>query len=313
MSGKWGGIVAKTVITVNNLKKYYGDTKAVNGISFQLLEGEVLAILGPNGAGKTTTVEMLEGLRKPDSGSIEYFDEKLSPSSDRVKEEIGVQLQSSSFFEYLTVRETLDLFRGLYAKSIPSDDLIAEVSLKEKEKTYTKNLSGGQLQRLAVAVSMVNDPKVVFLDEPTTGLDPQARRMLWETVLSLKKKRKTIVLTTHYMEEAERLADRIIIMDQGNIIARGTVMELVDSIEAENIVSFSIKGEEDIPAEFLAMEGLIHIENRTYSISTKDVERSLGRLFERSKRFDLLLDDVTIRKPNLEDVFITLTGRKLRD
>ncbi len=277
------------------------------------MEGEVLAILGPNGAGKTTTVEMLEGLRRPDSGTIEYFEEKLPPSSDRVKEEIGVQLQSSSFFEYLSVKETLDLFRGLYTKGISSDELIKEVSLDEKKKTYTKNLSGGQLQRLAVAVSLVNDPKVIFLDEPTTGLDPQARRMLWETVLNLKKKQKTIILTTHYMEEAEHLADRIIIMDHGKIISRGTLDELIASIETEDIVSFRVRGEDEIPQEFLQMEGLKHVENRTYAVTTKDVERTLGRLFERSKKFEILLDDVTIRKPNLEDVFITLTGRKLRD
>ena len=303
----------KTVIDVRNLKKHYGETKAVDDISFQLMEGEVLAILGPNGAGKTTTVEMLEGLRKPDSGAVEYFEEKLPPSSDRVKEEIGVQLQSSSFFEYLSVKETLDLFRGLYTKGVSSDELIEEVSLDEKKKTYTKNLSGGQLQRLAVAVSLVNDPKVVFLDEPTTGLDPQARRMLWETVLNLKKRQKTIILTTHYMEEAEHLADRIIIMDHGKIISRGTLEELIASIETEDIVSFRVKGEDEIPQEFLQMEGLKHVENRTYAVTTKDVERTLGRLFERSKKFEILLDDVTIRKPNLEDVFITLTGRKLRD
>ncbi|MDK2944908.1 MAG: type transport system ATP-binding protein, partial [Mesotoga sp.] len=290
-----------------------GETKAVDGIEFDLREGEVLAILGPNGAGKTTTVEMLEGLRKPDHGTIEYFEERLPPSSDRVKEEIGVQLQSSSFFEYLSVKETLDLFRGLYRKSIPSKDLIREVSLQDKEKTYTKNLSGGQLQRLAVAVALVNDPRVVFLDEPTTGLDPQARRMLWETISVLKQRGKTIILTTHYMEEAERLADRIMIMDQGKIIARGTLFELIDSIEVENIVTFSVRGDGPIPNEFLEIEGLQHTENREYSVTTRDVERTLGRLFERSKRFDLLLDDVTIRKPNLEDVFITLTGKKLRD
>ncbi len=303
----------KTAINVRNLKKYYGETKAVDDISFNLMEGEVLAILGPNGAGKTTTVEMLEGLRRPDSGAVEYFEEKLPPSSDRVKEEIGVQLQSSSFFEYLSVKETLDLFRGLYTKGVSSDELIEEVSLDEKKKTYTKNLSGGQLQRLAVAVSLVNDPKVVFLDEPTTGLDPQARRMLWETVLNQKKRQKTIILTTHYMEEAEHLADRIIIMDHGKIISRGTLDELIASIETEDIVSFRVRGEDEIPQEFLEMEGLKHVENRTYAVTTKDVERALGRLFERSKKFEILLDDVTIRKPNLEDVFITLTGRKLRD
>ena len=303
----------KTAINVRNLKKYYGETKAVDDIRFNLREGEVLAILGPTGAGQTTTGELLEGRRRPDSGTIEYFEEKLPPSSDRVKEEIGVQLQSSSFFEYLSVKETLDLFRGLYTKGISSDELIKEVSLDEKKKTYTKNLSGGQLQRLAVAVSLVNDPKVIFLDEPTTGLDPQARRMLWETVLNLKKKQKTIILTTHYMEEAEHLADRIIIMDHGKIISRGTLDELIASIETEDIVSFRVRGEDEIPQEFLEMEGLKHVENRTYAVTTKDVERALGRLFERSKKFEILLDDVTIRKPNLEDVFITLPGRKLMD
>ncbi|HNQ69745.1 MAG TPA: ABC transporter ATP-binding protein [Mesotoga prima] len=303
----------RNVVEVKDLKKYYGETKAVDGIEFDLREGEVLAILGPNGAGKTTTVEMLEGLRKPDHGTIEYFEERLPPSSDRVKEEIGVQLQSSSFFEYLSVKETLDLFRGLYRKSIPSKDLIREVSLQDKEKTYTKNLSGGQLQRLAVAVALVNDPRVVFLDEPTTGLDPQARRMLWETISALKNGGKTIILTTHYMEEAERLADRIMIMDQGKIIARGTLLELIDSIDVENIVTFSVQGDTPIPEGFLEVEGLQHTENREYSVTTRDVERTLGRLFEISKEFDMLLDDVTIRKPNLEDVFITLTGKKLRD
>lgn len=305
--------LANTIIDVKALKKYYGETKAVDEINFQLLEGEVLAILGPNGAGKTTTVEMLEGLRKPDSGSIEYFDEKLPPSDNRIKEAIGVQLQTSSFFEYLSVKETLDLFAGLYEKSLSSESLIDEVSLKEKEKTYTKNLSGGQLHRLAIAVALVNDPRVVFLDEPTTGLDPQARRMLWETVKNLKKKQKTIIMTTHYMEEAEQLADRIIIMDHGKIIMRGTLDELVNSLNAENIVTFSVRGDNSIPSGFLEMEGLDHTENRTYSIKTKDVERTLAKIFDYSKRFELLLDDVTIRKPNLEDVFIALTGRQLRD
>ncbi|HOZ99958.1 ABC transporter ATP-binding protein, partial [Mesotoga prima] len=186
-------------------------------------------------------------------------------------------------------------------------------SLQDKEKTYTKNLSGGQLQRLAVAVALVNDPRVVFLDEPTTGLDPQARRMLWETISALKNGGKTIILTTHYMEEAERLADRIMIMDQGKIIARGTLLELIDSIDVENIVTFSVQGDTPIPEGFLEVEGLQHTENREYSVTTRDVERTLGRLFEISKEFDMLLDDVTIRKPNLEDVFITLTGKKLRD
>lgn len=305
--------MSQVVINVASIRKYYGATKAVDEISFQLFEGEVLAILGPNGAGKTTTMEILEGLRKPDFGQIEYFEDKLPPSDERVKEEIGVQLQTSSFFDYLTVKETLELFRGLYKKRLPVKQLIAEVSLQDKARTYTKNLSGGQLHRLAVAVALVNDPRVVFLDEPTTGLDPQARRMLWDTVLSLKKQQKTIILTTHNMEEATYLADRIIIMDYGKIIAMGTLDELIAQLPPSNVVSFRLKTDVPLPREFTLLEGLTQDGDKAFSLSTQDVQAALAAILELSGRLALPLDDITIRRPNLEDVFLTLTGRKLRD
>ncbi len=197
-----------------------------------------MALLGPNGAGKTTTVEIIEGLREKDDGEIFYFEKKVDHIDKTVKSQIGVQLQKTAFFEYLTVYETIELFAGLYNVKVQKSDierLMNLVALQEKAKSRVRTLSGGQLQRLALAVSLVNDPKILFLDEPTTGLDPQARRHVWEIIEQLKQEGKTIFLTTHYMEEAEKLADRVLIMDHGKIIASGTVQELIRSIEMESI------------------------------------------------------------------------------
>lgn len=302
-----------TILTAANLKKYYGSTKAVDDVSFEVREGEVLAILGPNGAGKTTTLEMLEGLRKPDSGTIGFFEENWGPSRVQVKERIGVQLQSSSFFRYLNVRETLELFRGLYATQLPVKDLIAVMNLEEKEKTLVKNLSGGQLQRLALAVALVNDPRLIFLDEPTTGLDPQARRAHWETVLDLQKRGKTIILTTHYMEEAEYLADRIIIMDHGKIVAQGTLDELISSIGAQNFISFRIPDLQGIPPQLAVLEGIEPGEADSFSLGTRDVTKDLAALFELAQAHEWKLDDIRVRRPDLDDVFLSITGRNLRD
>lgn len=305
--------MSKIVLKASHLKKYYGSTKAVDDVSFELCEGEVLAILGPNGAGKTTTLEMIEGLRNADSGLIAFFEEGFAPSQVQVKERIGVQLQSSSFFRYLSVRETLQLFGGLYAKQVPVSELISTMSLEEKEKTLVKNLSGGQLQRLALAVALVNDPLLIFLDEPTTGLDPQARRAHWDTVLALKKQDKTIVLTTHYMEEAEYLADRIIIMDHGKIVASGTLEELIASIGGKDYISFRIQGLESLPSALGTFPELKDTGAGLFELSSGDVSSDLARLFEYAALNNLRLDDIRIRRPDLDDVFLHITGRKLRD
>ena len=305
--------VNSSILSASKLKKYYGTTKAVDDVSLALQPGEVLAILGPNGAGKTTTLEMLEGLRKPDSGEIKFFEEGSPPTHVQVKERIGVQLQSSSFFRYLTVRETLELFRGLYANKASVQDLVAAMSLGEKEKTLVKNLSGGQLQRLALAVALVNDPRLIFLDEPTTGLDPQARRAQWETILSLKARGKTIILTTHYMEEAEYLADRIIIMDHGKIVASGTICELIASIGADSYISFRIKDQELIPKQLLDLPGLRQTAPELYCLTSADVSKDLANLFELAAANGYEPLDINIDRLDLDDVFLHITGHKLRD
>ncbi len=307
-------MASDVLISVRNLRRFYGATKAVDDVSFDVYSGEILAILGPNGAGKTTTVEIMEGLRTHDAGTVEFFEEGLKPGDTRIKEMIGVQLQSTSFMDHLTVRETIDLFGGLYKKRLATDHVLEVVSLEEKAKTYTKHLSGGQKQRLAIATALVNDPRIVFLDEPTTGLDPQARRMQWETIDNLRKTDKTVILTTHYMEEAEKLADRILILDHGKIVASGTLKELVGLADADNVVEFTTKSKnEEVSIDFSEFPELEELDDNAYAITTKDVEDTLARLFkfEEDKGFEI--ENVMIRKPNLEDVFLTITGHSLRD
>ncbi|AEH50452.1 ABC transporter ATP-binding protein [Pseudothermotoga thermarum] len=301
------------VIAVKELKKYYGQVKAVDGISFEVEEGTVVAMLGPNGAGKTTTIEILEGLRKKDSGEIYYFGKKVEEIDETIKQMIGVQLQKTAFFEYLTVYETLELFAALYNKKVDKQrikSLIELVALEEKAKAKIKELSGGQLQRLSLAVALVNDPKIVFLDEPTTGLDPQARRHVWQIVEDLRKSGKTIFLTTHYMEEAEKLADHVLIMDHGKIIAEGTVDQLINSLDMESYVEFWT----DQPEKLLEkLEGTVLLNHDKLQIPAKNVEEVLHKLFDLSKTLQLKIDNIVIRRSNLEDVFLKLTGRLLRD
>ncbi|MFO7881630.1 MAG: ABC transporter ATP-binding protein [Kosmotogaceae bacterium] len=304
------------VLKVKDLKRYYPGVKAVDGIDLTVEKGTCFSILGPNGAGKTTTVEILAGLRNRDSGSIEYFGKNINMINRDIKQRIGVQLQSTNFLENLTVVETIDFFSGLFEKSVSADELINTVSLIEKKRNRVKELSGGQLQRLAVAVALVNDPEIVFLDEPTTGLDPQARRMLWQTIKKMKEKGKTLILTTHYMEEAEELSDKVIIIDHGKVIASGTVRELINSIEHDNIVEFNLsENKSDLSINILKerFSGLKLLDKMRYSITTTDVEKTLIKLFDIAKENKFMLNDIVIRKPNLEDVFLTLTGHSLRD
>lgn len=301
------------VIVVKDLKKYYGTTKAVDGVSFEIPQGHVVALLGPNGAGKTTTVEIIEGLRKKDEGEIYYFGEKVDQIDKNVKAQIGVQLQKSAFFDYLTVYETIELFAGLYnvqAKKGDIEKLIDLVALGEKANSRVKNLSGGQLQRLALAVALVNDPKILFLDEPTTGLDPQARRHVWKIIEDLKEKGKTIFLTTHYMEEAEKLADKVFIMDHGKIIASGTVQELIKLVKMDSYIEFSADDSQSLLQEISDLRVANHDR---LVLPVVDVGESIHRLLDKAKQLNVSIDNIVIRRPNLEDVFLNLTGRSLRD
>ncbi|GAB4309592.1 ABC transporter ATP-binding protein [Pseudothermotoga elfii] len=303
-------------IIVKNLKKYYGAVKAVDDISFDVNQGEVVALLGPNGAGKTTTIEILEGLRKKDSGEIYYFDRKVDHIDKEIKKRVGVQLQKTAFFEYLTVQETVELFAGLYDMKVDKKtlkNLVELVSLGEKAKSRVKNLSGGQLQRLALITALVNEPEIIFLDEPTTGLDPQARRYVWQIIETLKKQGKTILLTTHYMEEAERLADRVLIMDHGKIIASGTVWQLVESLNMDSYIEFTVDDVEKIAELRKEIDGMEILEEQRATLATNDVEETIQVLLNRVKQMGFQIDNITIRRPNLEDVFLHLTGRYLRD
>jgi len=234
------------MMKVSQLTKHYGETRAVDGISFTVPNASVFTILGPNGAGKTTTLEMLEGIREPDSGEIELFGTRLKRITRPVKQRMGVLLQDGGFEPYLKVHEILQLFSSFFEKSLPVNEVLNMVALAEKSKALVKTLSGGQKQRLAIGAALINDPDLIFLDEPTTGLDPQARRNIWDIVSGLKARGKTIILTTHYMEEAEALSDEVCIMDYGKIIAQGTPKSLADDLGEETLIEF--RGE-DVPGD----------------------------------------------------------------
>ena len=231
-------VAADAVIRVTDLKKHYGDVHAVDGVSFEVRPGEIFGLLGPNGAGKTTTVEILEGLREPDSGEVRVLGLDVAKDADALKPRIGVSLQTAALYPKLTVTELIDLFRSFYPKSRPTAELIEALGLTERSKAQSKDLSGGQRQRLAVALSLVNDPELVFLDEPTTGLDPAARRSLWTLIEELKAAGTSVLLTTHYMEEAEILCDRLAIMDHGKVLELGTVEQLVSKHFKDRAVRF---------------------------------------------------------------------------
>ena len=267
------------VIRVRDVRKAYGDVRAVDGVSFEVARGEVFGLLGPNGAGKTTTVEMLEGLREPDGGQLEILGIDAVAQPDALKERIGVTLQTAELYPKLTVVEVLDLFRSFYARTLPTDQLIDFLDLGERRKAQTRELSGGQRQRLAVALALVNDPEVVFLDEPTTGLDPAARRSLWDLVERLREQGKTILLTTHYMEEADHLCNRLAIMDHGKILEMGTASELIDRRFHERAVRFDrTPGLEDAELAGLPAVASVKHDEETTWLYTRDVPTTIGAL-----------------------------------
>jgi ABC-2 type transport system ATP-binding protein len=273
-------------IEVVDLAMAYGDVRAVDGVSFEVPEGEFFGILGPNGAGKTTTLEMIEGLRKPDAGTIRLLGESPWPRNPRLLPRIGVQLQASSFFERLTAREQIHTFASLYGVSnAQADEWLGRVGMEEKADTRVEKLSGGQSQRLSIACALVHDPEVVFLDEPTASLDPQARRNLWDLLSGLNDSGRTVVLTTHYMDEAEVLCDRVAIMDHGKILELDTPRQLVKGLAA--------------PTRITTADG--------ETMETRDPAPVLAQLASEGK-----LDGISVRTGTLEDVFLARTGREYR-
>ncbi len=302
------------VIRVDALRKTYGELVAVDGVSFEVRSGEVFGLLGPNGAGKTTTVEVLEGLRKPDSGEVTVLGVDAIRRPDDLRSRIGVSLQTAALYPKLNVVEVLELFRGFYTNGLPVEELVELMDLGEKRNTRTQDLSGGQRQRLSVALALVNDPEMIFLDEPTTGMDPAARRALWDVVLGLKQRGRSILLTTHYMEEAEVLCDRLAIMDHGRILESGTVDELVSRRFHERAVRFdSVEGLTD--EQMAAFPGVTSVkhEGGAVLLFTRDVPATIGAVLTATERLGIDPANLAVRRATLEDVFLDLTGRALRD
>ena len=285
-------------IRVENLTKRYGDHVAVDGISFEVKQGEAFGILGPNGAGKTTTLEMIEGLRKPDSGLVEMLGRPVWPDPRSIQSQIGVQLQSTSLFDRLTARELLLLFARFYDRldgAERADFALGLVGLESKAGSYAGDMSGGQQQRLAIALALVHDPQLVFLDEPTTGLDPQARRNLWDVIRAINGEAgKTVVLTTHYLEEAEELCDRVAIMDAAKIIALDTPAGLIAELGAEVRIAYVEDGREQV----------------TYA---HDAQAAVLETLADAQQRGVQIEGLSVRGPSLEDVFLKLTGREFRE
>jgi len=302
------------LMRVTDLQKHYGETRAVDGISFSVADAAVFTLLGPNGAGKTTTLEILEGIREPDRGEIEIFGRRMHRVDRATKRRLGVLLQEGNFEPYLKAREVIALFASFFPKARSADEMLERVSLTEKANSYVKNLSGGQKQRLAIAAALVNDPDLVFLDEPTTGLDPQARRNIWSVVTDLRTTGVAIILTTHYMEEAETLSDRVCIMDYGKVIAEGSPRELTEQLGQETIIEFDARDVSDADLEPLAASCKgVRSEGELVAVETTDLVAAMEKLLSWSKERSIPLDCMSVRQPNLEDVFLSLTGRRLRE
>jgi ABC-2 type transport system ATP-binding protein len=297
------------------LVKRYPDVVAVNGIDLEVRLGECFGLLGPNGAGKTTTVEIFEGLTKPDGGTVEVLGMSWGKGHDRaLRNRFGVQLQETQLAEKLTVEETIRLFRSFYTRGRDVESIIKLVELEEKRDSRVGKLSGGQKQRLAIACALTGNPDLLFLDEPTTGLDPQARLKLWDIVEQFRAGGGSIVLTTHYMEEAARLCDRVGVMDHGRVIALGTPLELIASLGADQIVEFSIKGEtnEQTLENLQGVRG-VRATKDGFALTVSDIAQALPALLAEIERQRAELVTLTTHQATLEDVFVSLTGRMLRD
>jgi ABC-2 type transport system ATP-binding protein len=314
-------------IDVSGLVKRYGDVVAVDGLTFAVQKGEVFGMLGPNGAGKTTTLEIIEGLRTPDAGTVQVLGTDVIAHPSTVKERIGVQLQATALPPFTKVREAVQLFAALYQRSRPVEEVIAEFNLGEKADAYTDKLSGGQMQRLSIALALINDPDLVFLDEPTTGLDPQARLNIWSVIEGIKGRGKTVVLTTHYMEEAERLCDRVAVIERGRIVALDTPRRLISqyapgtTVEFASVPGLDVESLRKVPGvERVVADGRV-------SITTRKPEIVLHALLDPSAPWvpsegaggdaggegEGAIRDLMVRHGTLEDVFLSLTGRSLRE
>ncbi len=306
--------MSELALEITGLRKAFPKVVAVDGLDLQVRRGEVFGLLGPNGAGKTTTLEMVEGLQKPDAGEIRVMGLDWKKDGQEIRTRIGVQLQATSLFNKITPREALDLIGGYYPKRRGTDELLDLVQLQEKADAYHVTLSGGQMQRLALALALVNDPELVFLDEPTTGLDPQARRSLWDVVRRMKAEGRTVVLTTHYMDEAETLCDRLAIVDHGRVIATGSPTSLIADLGLPSIVELSFDGPAPDPSSFAARLGsAVEARDDRWEIPAADPKSILPKLLESAEATGTVYQQLHIRRATLEDVFLHRTGRSLRD
>jgi ABC-2 type transport system ATP-binding protein len=312
---------SSAALSVHNLRKTFGSVVAVDRLDLEVERGECFGLLGPNGAGKTTTIEICEGLTEPDAGDVEILGRRWRTHERELRELLGIQLQDTQLAEKLTVEETLNLFRSFYQRGRDVAEVLGVVQLEEKRKGRVGTLSGGQKQRLALACAIVGDPELLFLDEPTTGLDPQARRQVWDLIEALKAAGRTIVLTTHYMEEAERLADRVAIVDHGRVIARGTPRELIDSLGAEHVVEFAVASggrrdgavlDESVLATIAGVRTARRADNR-FALQVMHLHETMPALIAELERRNLTLAELRTHTATLEDVFVALTGRQLRD
>jgi ABC-2 type transport system ATP-binding protein len=306
-------------IQCTNLRKTYdGKVEAVRGLSLQIEAGQCFGLLGPNGAGKTTTIEILEGLLAPTSGEVRIFGHTWNDNPRQLREWIGISLQETRLSEKLTPRETLELFASFYSEPRSANDVLEDLELTEKSDAWVGKLSGGQKQRLAVATALVGNPRILFLDEPTTGLDPQSRRQLWDLIRAFQKMGGTVLLTTHYMDEAERLCDRLAIVDHGEIIAEGTPADLIDRLGGHHVVEFQVSNKNNKNDNLDQWRSLpsvesVRREDSTVCLSVREPHLTIPALLDAVAREGNQLAHLSTRQASLEDVFVQLTGRHLRE
>jgi ABC-2 type transport system ATP-binding protein len=311
-------------IQCTNLRKTYdGKVEAVRGLSLQIEGGQCFGLLGPNGAGKTTTIEILEGLLAPTSGEVRIFGHTWNDNPRQLREWIGISLQETRLSEKLNVRETIELFASFYSEPRRSDEVLEDLELTEKSDAWVGKLSGGQKQRLAVATALVGNPRILFLDEPTTGLDPQSRRQLWDIIRFFQKKGGTVLLTTHYMDEAERLCDRLAIVDHGEIIAEGTPSDLIDRLGGHHVVEFQVnqridgnsQSNNDDLDQWRSLPSVesVRREDSTVCLSVREPHLTIPALLDAVARQGHRLEHLSTRQASLEDVFVQLTGRHMRE